>query len=87
MLLNFAPALRDGWWGENADPGFRCAIPWAIFVFSLPGEFPNCLFLFLFLIPCSLIPSSPLSISYSLFPKSAPARAESFRLPRPCRGR
>jgi hypothetical protein len=32
---DFDPALRDGDWGGNSDPGFRSAPPWAIFVFSL----------------------------------------------------
>jgi len=32
---DFDPALRDGDWGGDSDPGFRYALPWAIFVFSL----------------------------------------------------
>jgi hypothetical protein len=38
VLFDFIPALRDGVGSGNADPGFRFALPWAIFTFSLPGE-------------------------------------------------
>jgi hypothetical protein len=32
---DFAPTLRDGDLVADSDPGFRCASPWAIFMFSL----------------------------------------------------
>lgn len=38
VLFDFIPALRDGVGSGNADPGFRFALPWAIFTFSLLGE-------------------------------------------------
>lgn len=38
VLFDFVRALRDGVGSGNADPGFRFALPWAIFTFSLLGE-------------------------------------------------
>jgi len=43
-LFGFAPSLRDGDVVGAADPGFSSAMrtsPWAILVFSLPGEEEN----------------------------------------------
>jgi hypothetical protein len=40
-VFSFAPALRDGWMGEDGNPAFRPlrrTSHWAIFEFSLTGE-------------------------------------------------